>query len=58
VPNAGIGDIIDSHPILFNTQIDGLPLAFNLGYERWDTGYAVLGYVNFRIPLLPSDPSY
>ncbi len=49
---------MDQHPILFNTQIEGLPLAFNLGYERWDEGFAVLGYVNFRIPLLPSTPAY
>ncbi len=49
---------LPGNPILLNTQIDGLPLAFNLGYERWDTGYALLGYVNFRIPLLPSEPSY
>jgi hypothetical protein len=49
---------MDHSPILFNTLIDGLPLAFNIGYERWDTGYAVLGYVNFRIPLLPADSAY
>jgi hypothetical protein len=49
---------MDHSPILFNTLIDGLPLAFNIGYERWDTGYAVLGYVNFRIPLLPADSDY
>jgi hypothetical protein len=53
------------HPILFNTLIDGLPMAFNLGYERWGNeangqkgGFAVLGYVNFRIPLLPANAPY
>lgn len=49
---------MDENPILFNTQIDGLPLAFNLGYERWDHGYAVLGYVNVQITLLPQAPAY
>jgi len=49
---------MDHSPILFNTQIDGLPMAFNLGYERWDTGFALLGYVNFRIPLLPAESPY
>jgi hypothetical protein len=49
---------MDEHPILFNTQIDGLPLAFNLGYERWDQGFAVLGYVNIQITIFPQTPSY
>jgi hypothetical protein len=49
---------MDHSPILLNTLIDGLPMAFNIGYERWDTGFAILGYVNFRIPLLPSDSAY
>ena len=49
---------MDQHPILFNTQIDGLPLAFNLGYERWDTGFALLGYVNVPITLIPTTPPY
>ncbi len=48
----------DKNPILFNTLIDGLPMAFNLGYERWDSGFAILGYINFRIPLLPANPDY
>ncbi len=26
---------MDQNPILLNTQIDGLPLAFNLGFEKW-----------------------
>jgi hypothetical protein len=49
---------MDEHPVLFNTQIDGLPLAFNLGYERWDAGFALLGYVNVPITLIPSVPAY
>lgn len=49
---------MDQHPVLFNTQIDGLPLAFNLGYERWDTGFALLGYVNVPITLSPTTPPY
>ncbi|HXL73824.1 MAG TPA: hypothetical protein VN963_09380, partial [bacterium] len=48
----------ESNPVLFNTLIDGLPMAFNLGYERWDTGFAVLGYINFRLPLLPAESNY
>jgi hypothetical protein len=48
----------ESNPILFNTLIDGLPMAFNIGYERWDTGFAVLGYINFRVPLLPADSDF
>jgi hypothetical protein len=48
----------ESNPILFNTLIDGLPMAFNLGYERWDTGFAVLGYINFRLPIFPSESDY
>ena len=52
------GQAWDQNPILFNTQIDGLPMAFNLGYERWDSGFAVLGYLNFRVPLLPSSSDY
>jgi hypothetical protein len=46
------------NPVLFNAQVDGLPLAFNLGYERWDNGYALLGYVNFRFTLVPVPPAY
>ncbi len=49
---------LDKKPILFNTQIDGLPLAFNLGYMRWETGFALLGYVNVPITLFPSVPAY
>jgi len=46
------------NPILFNTRIEGLPMAFNLGYEGWDGGFAVLGYVSFRFTLLPQVPAY
>jgi hypothetical protein len=49
---------MSENPMLLNTQVDGLPLAFNLGYERWDHGFSLIGYVNFRIPLLPSAPEY
>jgi hypothetical protein len=45
-------------PILFNSQIDGLPLAFNLAYERWQSGFALLGYVNIPITLVPQTPAY
>jgi hypothetical protein len=48
----------ESNPVLFNTLIDGLPMAFNIGYERWDTGFAVLGYINFRLPILPAESDY
>jgi len=44
-------------PILFNTQIDGL-FAFNLAYERWTEGYALLGYFNFRFTIIPEAPAY
>ena len=46
------------NPILFNSQIEGLPLAFNLGYEKWDQGWAVLGYVNIKFTILPQPPDY
>lgn len=46
------------NPVLLNTRIEGLPMAFNLGYERWDHGFAVLGYVSFRFTLLPQTPAF
>jgi hypothetical protein len=49
---------MDQNPVLFDTQIEGLPLAFNLGYERWDSGFALLGYVNIPITLSPTTPIY
>lgn len=49
---------MEQNPVLLNTVIDGLPLAFNLGYERWDSGFALLGYVNFPITLIPTNPAY
>ncbi len=55
---------MDQNPILLNTQIDGLPLAFNLGYERWDPwlnypgGWALLGYVNIKFTIVPQPPAY
>jgi hypothetical protein len=45
------------NPVLLDSQIDGL-FAFNLGYERWDNGYAVLGYFNFRFTIIPVPPDY
>ena len=48
---------MDENPVLFDSQIDGL-FAFNLGYERWDHGYAVLGYFNFRFTIIPVTPAY
>jgi hypothetical protein len=45
------------NPILLNTQVDGL-FAFNLAYMRWDEGYSILGYFNFRFTILPSAPAY
>ena len=62
---------MDQNPILLNTQIEGLPLAFNLGFEKWGLGgplypggppapggWAMLGYVNFKFTILPQVPSY
>ncbi len=48
---------MDQNPVLLDSQIDGL-FAFNLGYERWDSGYAVLGYFNFRFTIIPVPPDY
>jgi hypothetical protein len=48
---------MEQDPILFDSQIDGL-FAFNLGYERWNSGYAVLGYFNFRFTIVPVPPDY
>ncbi len=45
------------NPVLLNTQIDGL-FAFNLAYERWQSGYALLGYFNFRFTIIPNTPAY
>ena len=47
----------EDYPILLDSQIDGL-FAFNLGYERWDHGFAVLGYFNFRFTIIPTVPAY
>jgi hypothetical protein len=48
---------MSENPILLNTQIDGL-FAFNLAYERWDHGFSVLGYFNFRFTIIPQAPDY
>jgi hypothetical protein len=45
------------NPILLNSQIDGL-FAFNLAYMRWDQGYSLLGYFNFRFTIVPEAPAY
>ena len=49
---------VDQNPVLLNTQIEALPLAFNFGYERWDSGFSVLGYINFQFTLIPTTPDY
>ena len=46
---------LSKHPVLLNTKIDKL-LSFNLAYERWQGGYALLGYFNFRFTIIPSEP--
>lgn len=46
---------LSKHPVLINTKIDKL-LSFNLAYERWQGGYALLGYFNFRFTIIPSEP--
>jgi len=46
---------LSKNPILVNTKIDRL-FSFNLAYEKWQGGYAVLGYFNFRFTILPSAP--
>ena len=48
---------MDQNPVMFDSQIDGL-FAFNLGYLRWDSGYAVMGYFNFRFTIIPVTPAY
>jgi hypothetical protein len=48
---------MNENPILFNSQVDGL-FAFNLAYERWDSGFALLGYFNFRFTIIPVPPDY
>ena len=48
---------MDENPVLLDSQIDGL-FAFNLGYEKWNDGYAVLGYFNFRFTIIPVSPDY
>jgi hypothetical protein len=45
------------NPILLNSKIDGL-FAFNLAYEKWDEGYAVLGYFSFRFTIIPAPADY
>ena len=48
---------MDHNPILLNSKIDGL-FAFNLAYEKWDEGYAVLGYFSFRFTVIPAPVDY
>jgi hypothetical protein len=47
----------DHNPILLNSKIDGL-FAFNLAYEKWDEGYAILGYFSFRFTIIPAPVDY
>jgi len=42
-------------PLLLNTKIDRL-FSFNLAYEKWQGGYAILGYFNFRFTIFPTPP--
>lgn len=42
------------NPILVNTKIEKL-FSFNLSYSRWDGGYSLLGYFNFRFTILPPE---
>jgi len=46
---------LSREPILLNTKIDRL-FSFNLAYEKWQGGYAVLGYFNFRFTIIPAEP--
>jgi hypothetical protein len=46
---------LTKHPFLIDSKIDRL-FAFNLSYEHWDGGYALLGYFNFRFTILPTTP--
>jgi hypothetical protein len=46
---------MSKHPFLIDSKIDRL-FAFNLSYEHWDGGYALLGYFNFRFTILPMTP--
>lgn len=46
---------LSKHPYLIDTKIDRL-FAFNLAYEHWQGGYAVLGYFNFRFTIFPTTP--
>jgi hypothetical protein len=46
---------LSREPILFNTKIDRL-FSFNLAYEKWQGGYALLGYFNFRFTIIPAEP--
>ena len=48
---------LDHNPVLLNSKVDGL-FAFNLAYEKWDEGYAVLGYFSFRFTIIPPAPAY
>ncbi len=45
------------NPVLLNTQVDGL-FAFNLAYMRWDEGFSLLGYFDFRFTIVPEAPAY
>jgi len=46
---------LSKHPFLINSKIDRL-FAFNLSYEHWDHGYALLGNFSFRFTILPTTP--
>jgi hypothetical protein len=46
---------LSKEPILINSKIDRL-FSFNLAYEKWQGGHAILGYFNFRFTIVPSAP--
>ncbi|HET9870733.1 MAG TPA: hypothetical protein VFR02_09605, partial [bacterium] len=48
---------LGGNPVLLNTKVDGL-FAFNLAYEKWDEGYALLGYFSFRFTIIPPPVDY
>lgn len=43
-------------PVLLNTKVERL-FSFHLAYGRWDGGWSLLGYFNFRFTIVPSEKS-
>lgn len=46
---------LSKEPLLVNAKVDRL-FSFNLAYEKWQGGHALLGYFNFRFTIIPSAP--